>query len=470
MNKKYLMFFIILLAAASIGCSAHNADRDWPETSSLGKDISTYHPPYKPSKDAVVSPPQLEEPSGVISLRQALSLALMHNPELAAFSLEVRTGDAKALQASLFPNPELEAEVENFGGTRERSRFDGAETKVVLRQLIEIGGKRSKRTKVASLERDLAGWDYESKRLDVLTEVTIAFVGLLATQENLILTDDLVKLSENVFNTVSARVEAGKDSPVEETKSKVALSIIRIEQERARRDLKTAQKRLAAAWGSTTPLFKKVSGELEAISPIPPFADLVDHISKNPDLARWSSELDQRQAALDMAKAERLPDLTFGGGVKYLGEVDDTTFIMNLSIPLPLLNRNQGGVLEASHLFTKAQEERSAAEVSIATDMHEAYQRLATDFVEATTLRDDILPGAQSAFDAVREGYREGKFGYLDLLDAQRSLFDAKGQYIDALAGYHKSVAAIERLIGESLSSIKNNVKQNEKELVNDEK
>jgi cobalt-zinc-cadmium efflux system outer membrane protein len=427
----------------------------------LGKDISTYHPPYKPSKDVVVSHPQLEEPSGVISLRQALSLALMHNPELAAFSLEVRAGDAKELQASLFPNPELEAEVENFGGTDEWSRFDGAETKVILRQLIEIGGKRSKRTKVASLERDLAGWDYESKRLDVLTEVTIAFVGLLANQENQTLTDDLVKLSENVFNTVSARVNAGKDSPVEETKAKVALSIIRIEQERARRDLKTAQKRLAATWGSTTPLFEKVSGELEAISPIPPFADLVNHVSKNPDLARWSSELDQRQAALDMAKADRLPDITLGGGVKYHGEVDDTTFIMNLSIPLPFLDRNQGGVLEASHLLTKAQEERSAAEVSIVTDMHEAYQRLSVAFIESTTLRDDILPGAQSAFDAENEGYREGKFGYLDVLDAQRSLFDAKKQYIEALEEYHKAVAAIERLIAKSLNPIKNNVKQN---------
>ena len=162
-----------------------------------------------------------------------------------------------------------------------------------------------------------------------------------------------------------------------------------------------------------------------------------------------------------MAKADRLPDITVGGGVKYLGEIDDTTFVMNFSIPLPLFDRNQGGVLEASHLLTKAQEERSAAEVSIVTDMHEAYQRLSTDFIEATTLRNDILPGAQSAFDAVREGYREGKFGYLDVLDAQRSLFDAKGKYIDALAGYHKSLAAIERLIGESLNSIKNNVKQN---------
>ena len=457
MNKKYLMFFIILLAVVSISCSAHNVERDWPESSSLGKDILTYHPPYKSSKDAVVSLPQLEEPSGVISLRQVLSLALMHNPELAAFSLEVRTGDAKVLQASLFPNPELEAEVEKFGGTRENSRFDGAETKVVIRQLIEIGGKRSKRTKVASLERDVAGWDYESKRLDVLTEVTIAFVGLLATQDNLTLTDDLVKLSENVFNTVSARVNAGKDSPVEETKAKVALSIIRIEQERARRDLKTAQKRLAATWGSTMPLFKKVSGELEDISPIPPFADLVKHISKNPDLARWSSKLDQRQAVWDMAKADRLPDITVGGGVKYHGEVDDTTFIMNFSIPLPLFDRNQGGVLEASHLLAKAQEERSAAEVSIVTDMHEAYQRLSTDFIEATTLRNEILPGAQSAFDAVREGYREGKFGYLDVLDAQRTLFDVKGQYIEVLASYHKAVATVERLICESLGSLSDN-------------
>ena len=303
MNKKYLLSLIILLASVSIGCSSYHLERDWPESTYLGNDIATDRPPYQPSKDDVVSLPQSEEPSGVISLRQALALALVHNPELAAFSFDVRTGDAKVLQASLYPNPQIEAEVENFGGTGERSRFDAAETKVVLSQLIELGGKRSKRTKVASLERDAAGWDYESRRLDVLTEVTTAFVGLLATQKKLALTDDLVKLSERVFGAVSARVKAGKDSPVEETKAKVALSLIKIEQERARRDLKTAQKRLAATWGSTAPLFEKVIGELETISSIPPFDDLLQHVSKNPDLARWSTELDQRQAALDMAKA-----------------------------------------------------------------------------------------------------------------------------------------------------------------------
>jgi cobalt-zinc-cadmium efflux system outer membrane protein len=71
-----------------------------------------------------------------------------------------------------------------------------------------------------------------------------------------------------------------------------------------------------------------------------------------------------------------------------------------------------------------------------------------------------VIPGAQSAFDAENEGYREGKFGYLDVLDAQRTLFDVKGQYIEALKGYHKAVATVERLICESLDLIQSNVQQ----------
>ena len=139
MNKNYIRLDVIIVLLFLVGCAAHKTDGVRPDPRPLGKDIATYHPPYKPSKDAVVSPPQLEEPSGVISLRQALSLALMHNPELAAFSLEVRAGDAKALQASLFPNPELEAEVEDFGGTRERSKFDGAETQPSGKVSLSIG-------------------------------------------------------------------------------------------------------------------------------------------------------------------------------------------------------------------------------------------------------------------------------------------------------------------------------------------
>ncbi len=470
MNNYHKSFYPILVIIFLIGCATHKADKSWPEPRPLGKEFSTYYPPHKKSTTPLVTP-KLDEPEGVVTLEQVLSLALKNNPELAALSWEVRTGEAKILQASLYPNPELEVEIEDFGGSREgeenpdgtvdkNRRFDGTETTITLSQLIELGGKRSKRKQVAALERNLLGWDYEAKRLDIITEASKAFIDLLTAQERLSLMEDLVQLSEKVFNTVSERVKAGKVSPVEETKAKVALSIIRIEQERAKRDLEAARKRLAATWRSTSPVFQKVKGELEAITPIPPLEGLINHVSQNPDIARWAIEFEQRQAALDEEKANRLPDLIIGGGVRYLDETDDQTFVMGLSIPLPLLDRNQGRVLEARYRLDKAKEEYSVAEVTVTTALHEAYQLLSATFIEATTLKNDVLPGAQSAFDAENEGYREGKFGYLDVLDAQRTLFDAKGQYIEALARYHKAVATVERLIGESLDLIQPNVQQ----------
>jgi cobalt-zinc-cadmium efflux system outer membrane protein len=385
----------------------------------------------------------------------------MKNPGLAAFSWEIRAGEARTLQAGLSPNPELETEIEGFGGTGEHSRFKGTETTIAVNQLIELGRKRSKRKRVAALEQDLAGWDYETKRLDVFSEVTMAFLDLLSAQQKMNLMRDIFDLAEQVFKTVSGQVEAGKVSPIEETKARVALSIISIEKEQVRSDLVTARRHLAATCGNTSPVFQEAKGELEEITPIPPFEDLMNRISQNPDIARWTTELEQRQATLEMENANQFPNLTFGGGIKYLGETDDLTYVMGLSIPLPLLNRNQGRVHEAQYHLAKAREEFSAANIAISTSLHEAYQVLSTAFVKATNLKNDVVPGAQSVFDAVNEGYREGKFGYLDMLDAQRSLFDSKKQYIEALASYHKAGTTIERLIGESLSSIKQAPEQN---------
>ncbi len=81
----------------------------------------------------------------------------------------------------------------------------------------------------------------------------------------------------------------------------------------------------------------------------------------------------------------------------------------------------------------------------------DAYAALASAHDEATILRTDALPGAQQTFEAVTEGYRLGRFGLLDVLDAQRTLIAVGGQYVRALAEYHKAVAEVERLIGAPL-------------------
>ena len=212
MKKQHVVPFAIMLVVGITGCAGHTVDKAWPEPRPLGKDIVTYHSPHQKSS-APLAQPKVDEPKGVVTLEEALSLALTYNPKLISSLWDVRSGKTRIVQAGLFTNPELEFEVENFGGSIEGKnsdgtkndlrRFDGSETTVSISQLFEIGGKRSKRKKVASLEHELLGWDHESTRLDILTEGTNAFIDLLAVQEKLPIVENLVQLSEDISHAVS---------------------------------------------------------------------------------------------------------------------------------------------------------------------------------------------------------------------------------------------------------------------------
>ncbi|HEY5867916.1 MAG TPA: TolC family protein [Candidatus Tectomicrobia bacterium] len=453
MSLKYLVPLGAALVLVLTGCAPPDIQAIWPESRPLGKDIPSYRPP--PEVPDTASPARtFTNPTGVLTLPQAQALTLLQHPRLAAFGWEVRAGEARTLQASLPPNPEVEIEVEDFAGSGELRGFRGTEITIHLSQLIELAGKRQKRTRVAALERDLATWDYEATRIDILTQVTQAFVEVLSAQERLRLALELVRLAQDVLRTAAERVRAGKVSPVEETRAQVALSTSRIAAERTQRELEAARQRLAVFWSARTPAFDSAAGTLEPIAAIPSAARLAERIVQNPDIARWVTEMAQRQAALDLAGAQGVPDPTIGGGFRHIRETGDNAMVMAFSIPLPVFNRNQGGVLEARYRLAKAGEERRAAEVQVRTALAEAYGALASAFVEATRLQNEVLPGAQQAFDAVSEGYRQGKFGFLDVLDAQRTLFESRGRYLETLAAYHRAVAEVERVIGEPLGAV----------------
>lgn len=390
-------------------------------------------------------------PSGDLTLRQALVQAFAKNPELASFPWELRVGDARIRQAGLRPNPELTIDLENFLGSEPSRNFETLETTLSVSQLVELGGKRAARIRLASSDKEVSSWDYEAKRADVATEVAKSFVEVLSAQEKLALAEELARLAKEVLNAVSARVAVGKISPVEETKASIALSIGGIELERAKLALGGARKRLASTWGDAKPIFSKAVGQLDRLTPIPPAEVLADRISRNPDVARWAAEMEQRKATLAQELANRIPDVTFSGGVRRSREVNDTSFVFGAAVPLPLFNRNQGKILESQYRISKADRERSAAGNKVLAALSDTYQVLAVGYVESTTLKSAVLPGAQSAFDAVTEGFRQGKFGYLEVLDAQRTLFEARGRYVEALGAYHKAVADTERLIGGEL-------------------
>ncbi|MBN2375287.1 MAG: TolC family protein [Sedimentisphaerales bacterium] len=453
MFRKSLLSVVTLLVIAISGCTANRNDSPWASARPLGRDFSTYQATDEASAKSMDAP-SIAEPVGVVTLQQSLAYALLNNPELAVYAWEMRVAEAGEMQASLLPNPEIEVEVEEFGGTGERRGFQAAGTTLQLSQLIELGNKRSRRMLIASLQSRLVGWDYEAKRLEVFGEVANAFVDVLAAQRQLGLADELARLAEEVLTTVAQQVEAGKDSPVEQTKAQVALSMVRIEKKNAYQHLASARKQLAATWGSKSAAFEQVTGQFEEILPVPSESQLLQLLTQNPDIARWAVEMEQRRAIWDLEKARAVPDPSVLGGIQHFNETDDTSFVFGFSIPLPLFDRNQAEVLAAQHNIAKAQQQRRAAELAVYTAVVDAYQRLSSAFTQVADLKTEVLPGAQSAFDAVTQGYRQGKFNYLDVLDAQQTLFEAKGQYVQSLAVYHKGRVEMERLIGQGIDTI----------------
>jgi cobalt-zinc-cadmium efflux system outer membrane protein len=445
---------LALVAALMAGCAGHSSDAPFPPPRPIATDFEAYHAPVQPPASDSSTDINLEEPAEPLTLRQALALALLKNPALASVSWDVRAAEARRLQASLLPNPELEVEVEEFGGTGSLAGFRSAQTTIALGQLIELGEKRMKRTRLAALDRDLAGWDYEARRIDVYAETTRAFVDLLASQHRLALARQITQISQQVFDTASDRVTSGKASPLERNKARVALGSSKLELEQAKQELQARRFRLASTWGGTLPRFTKADGQFETVASIPTAEQLAGLIAQNPDIARWKTEMEQRQAALTLEKAKAVPDLTIRGGLKRLHEIDDTGFVVGLSIPLPIFDRNQGGIRESTYKLAKASADRRAAQAKAHSSLAEAYQLLASAFAEATILKAEILPAAQEAFDAANEGYRQGKFAYLEVLDAQRTLFEVNARHIEALAAYHRAAADVERLIGQDLKSI----------------
>ncbi len=455
-KKNFTLSFVVpvLLAILLPGCAARQSgETGWSE---VGRPVSDLVADAPIDSEKAPSDISYGDPSGLLTLREALALALLKNPELAAFSWEVRAAEARTLQAGVLPNPSVGVEVENFAGSGERQSFDTAETTVALSQLIELGGKRGKRERVATLQKDLAGWDYEAKRLDVLTETAKIFVDLLGAQQQFAYAAELVRLAEMTHRTVSERVEAGKVSPLEAAKAGVTLANTRLQHAQAQSNLAAARKKLSLMWGESAPSFERAEGDLEIITPAPSAEELSRRLAKNPDIARWVKESEQRAAALELEKAKSIPDLTVSGGVRSFNDENDSAFVVGVSIPIPLFDRNQGGALEAGYNLAKAKEERRAAEARAGASLAESHELLAFSYDQATVLRSQVLPAAEHAFAAAGEGYREGKFDFLELLDAQRTLFEARGRYIEALIVYHKTKADVERLIGESMESADN--------------
>lgn len=394
------------------------------------------------SPTAVSTPSMLAVPSAAnaLSIGEAVRRALAANPDLSAVRREWEATAGTLLQAGLRPNPEAGFVQEDIRAGRRTSTLQ-------VTVPIERGGKRDARIAVASRVREQAELGIDQYRADVRAAVMANYFEVLLAKERLKLAQESLTLSSGSADAASKRVQAGKVSPVEETRARVAQAAAQAELARAESDVRTARQRLSALWGDSVSSYGDIAGSLVLPAEGLPDEFVYQRLQTSPQLRRARLEVERWRAQVRLENARSVVDVAVTAGAKRDQASGTTMAVVGISVPIPLFDRNQGNIAEAISREYKAQDELTAAEVRLTSQVSQAREQLRAARTEALTLQRDAVPGARSAYQAASQGFTLGKFSYLEALDAQRTLIGTQAQYLRALSDTYQAAAELERLL-----------------------
>jgi cobalt-zinc-cadmium efflux system outer membrane protein len=394
--------------------------------------------------DAATPVPSLQD--SLLSLSEALALAVSGNPELAAFSWDLRAAEARRIQAAARPNPELGFELENVSG--DLPGLSQSELTLSLGQILELGGKRDVRMRAARAEEGVRAREWEMLELAVSAEVTRRFLDAMTTDRLVELQEEEVRIADQIRTSVGQRVRAGSISPAEQLRAELELQNARLELRDLQEERNLSYEGLASLWGATDPGSIRVVGMLDSAAAVPPRDVLLQRIEQSPELAVRASEIAAREARLELARAERAPDLGVELGYRRLQGEKANTFLGAVTLPLPLFDRKEGEIALAEAEARGAQASADRARIEMARALSEGHGRAARAGARARALTSEILPNAERTFEEIQTGYEQGRFSYVDLLEARRAWTEARRERVRALSDYHHAIADLELLLG----------------------
>lgn len=386
-----------------------------------------------------------QAPSG-LSLHDALKAALENSPAFGASVSRTASMKEATNAAGALPNPELSVEAENIGGSGPYEDFDGAEITYGVSQLVELPGKRSGRQAVASGYERKSVYDRDAARLDLIQNVVVAYAAAVKAEADLKILENERVLASSVYENVTVKVDAGKEPPIQKKKAAIALSSSEMALERARRSMDTAKTVLANLMGGQADAMTLLPETLPAMKTPLGLAEYAAMIDVSPEYRGFDAMIEAAQSNLSLEKASAVPDPTIGIGVRDFREDDEQALVAGVSFPLPVFDMNRAAIRRAGHDYNAAMLDKADGRLKAETKLAQAYESFVNAYQEHQVLKDNIVPGAENAFRFAQEGYRAGKFPYLDILDAQRTLFEAKKQLNQTMLDYYTAMAEIDRL------------------------
>ncbi len=441
MRLSYLLSATILSASL---LSLPTYAQDTPATDTPPAAAEAVAPPADAVPDAKAAP--TPPATFGVNLQTAIDRALQNSPRIKSANAAVLATEGTRSQSDAWRNPEVGVLAENVGGGGRYSGMSSGEITYSVSQTIEVGGKRSGRRAVAEQGVALSRHNQTLTQINVVRDATVAYANAVAAQEMLKLAEEQKETAGGLYREVGERVDAAREPLIQKSKAQITVSTAAFAHERAERELGHAKHVLSNMWGSHDDSFPLDTSDFFVLTPPITEADAEAKMEKNPGYTRMESNFAKMQAQYELEKSNAIPDPSFNAGVRDLRDTGDQAFIVGVSIPIPVFNMNRGNIERARQEVSQAESDKQAVKLAMINELHEALETQLNAYRNADNLKNSILPSAEKAFSLSRQGYRAGKFPYLEVLDAQRTLFDVKEQYIAALKEYHVAKAEVDKL------------------------
>ncbi len=383
----------------------------------------------------------------VVQLREAIARTLADNPALRAEGYLLQAQEARILQTTVKPAPELMVMTENLFGSGENDMLRGAQTTFSVAWFLEHG-VRETRVAAETATLNLLTVDRDVSRLDAAAATARLYLNCLALQTEMDYAVQAIAQAEATVVAVTARVEAGAVPQAELARARTDLAQHELAKEDIEHETIAAYHRLAAQWGLTTPDFSRVGGDVMQLPTIQDFPLFEARIEQNPDITRFLSQQRMYESQLRLAEVSYKSPWRVSAGVRQLELTGDHAFVADMTIPLARRDSNRGRLEEARANLARTDAEEAAERTRIRTELYVLYLELNHYLEVAAALRNNIIPLNETALAETQTAYEQGRYNYQELSTAQDALLAARNDLVTQSIEAHRRLIEIERFTG----------------------
>ncbi len=420
-------------AAGSTSIAEWSAEAPKDHSARRRSDFAVQPVDYQEEVPTTSEPAEVAEgtANGALSLAEVEEMALQGNPALAVAAARIDAARGNWVQVGLKPNPTI-----GYSGQQLGSGGEAEQQGAFVGQEFITGGKLGLNREIAAWEVRRAENEWEAFRLRVLTDVRVAFYEVLVAQRRRELTTELVRISDQAVKAAQALFEGEEVSEADPLRARVEADTARILLQNAINEHVAAWRRLAALVGAPEMELRRVAGELHPDAMELTWEEsLARLLEESPELAAAQADVEAAHWAVERAYAQVIPDVDVQAVVQDDRSTGSSNANLQITLPLPLWNRNQGGIQRAFAQAVAAEMAVDRLRLDLQSRLAAAFQRYRTahNQVREYSKPGGIIANSQRTLELIRSGYQAEEFGILDLLTAQRTFFQTNLAYLDAL-------------------------------------